>query len=163
MQGLGPSAYGLTPAQRRRRIDELLELVRLEDRRDAMAGDVAGKTVAVFGVTFKPNTDDMRDAPALTIVPALIGAGAKVRVCDPEGRKEGEALLPGVTWVEDAYETASGSDALVVITEWNQFRGLDLTRLAQSMRGKTLVDLRNIYSPADAEGAGFEYVGVGRG
>ena len=123
----------------------------------------SGKTVAVFGVTFKPLTDDMRDAPSLTIVPALIGAGATVRVCDPEGRKEGEALLPGVTWHEDAYETAKEADALVVITEWNQFRGLDLTRLAQSMRGKTLVDLRNIYAPDDAEQAGFAYTRRGPG
>jgi len=144
-------------------VNEARKRAMVDKIRDAMGGEVSGKTIAVFGVTFKPLTDDMRDAPALTIVPALIGAGAKVRVCDPEGRKEGEALLPGVTWVEDAYETASGSDALVVITEWNQFRGLDLTRLAQSMRGKTLVDLRNIYTPEDAEGAGFEYVGVGRG
>ena len=144
-------------------VNEARKRAMVDKIRDAMGDDVADKTVAVFGVTFKPNTDDMRDAPALTIVPALIGAGAKVRVCDPEGRKEGEALLPGVTWVEDAYETAFEADALVVITEWNQFRGLDLTRLAQSMRGKTLVDLRNIYSPEDADAAGFAYVGVGRG
>jgi len=131
--------------------------------REAMGDEVAGKTVAVFGVTFKPLTDDMREAPSLTIVPALIGAGAAVRVCDPEGRKEGAALLPGVDWHDDPYETASGADALVVLTEWNQFRGLDLARLAQSMRGKTLVDLRNIYTPEDAAAAGFAYTGVGRG
>ena len=131
--------------------------------REAMDDQIAGKTIAVYGVTFKPNTDDMRDAPALTIVPALIGAGATVRVCDPEGRKEGEALLPGAHWVEDPYATAADADALVVITEWNQFRALDLTRLAQSMRGKTLVDLRNIYAPTDAAAAGFTYTGVGRG
>ncbi|MEM9138224.1 MAG: UDP-glucose/GDP-mannose dehydrogenase family protein [Pseudomonadota bacterium] len=131
--------------------------------RDAMGDHMAGKTIAVFGVTFKPNTDDMRDAPALTIVPALIGAGATVRVCDPEGRKEGEALLPGVHWVEDPYDTAREADALVVITEWNQFRGLDLLRLAQGMRGDVLVDLRNIYSPEDAAEAGFAYTGIGRG
>ena len=131
--------------------------------RDAMDDDLRGKTVAVFGVTFKPNTDDMRDAPSLTIVPALIGAGAKVRVCDPEGRPEGEALLPGALWVEDAYAAAAEADVIVVITEWNQFRGLDLTRLAQSMRGKVMVDLRNIYDPEDAAVAGFAYTGIGRG
>ena len=128
----------------------------------AMGDDLAGKTVAVFGVTFKPLTDDMRDAPALTIVPALIGAGATVRVSDPEGEKEGAALLPGAAWVDDPYACAAQADALVVITEWNQFRGLDLTRLAQSMRGKVLVDLRNIYSPDDAAAAGFAYTGIGR-
>ncbi|MEM7188788.1 MAG: UDP-glucose/GDP-mannose dehydrogenase family protein [Pseudomonadota bacterium] len=144
-------------------VNEARKRAMVDKIKDAMDDRVSGKTVAVFGVTFKPNTDDMRDAPALTIVPALIGAGARVRVCDPEGLKEGEALLPGVEWVEDPYATAAEADALVVITEWNQFRGLDLTRLAQSMRGKTLVDLRNIYSPEDAATAGFEYVGVGRG
>jgi len=113
-------------------------------------------------VTFKPNTDDMREAPSLTIVPALIGAGTMVRICDPEGRKEGAALLPGAEWVEDAYACAAGADALVVLTEWNQFRGLDLARLAQAMRGRVLVDLRNIYSPEEAGAAGFAYTGVGR-
>ncbi len=127
----------------------------------AMDDRIAGKTIAVFGVTFKPNTDDMRAAPALTIVPALVGAGAEVRLCDPEGRKEGEALMPGATWIEDAYEAATEADALVVLTEWNQFRGLDLTRLAQSMKGRVLVDLRNIYRPDDARAAGFAYTGVG--
>ncbi|MEM9099316.1 MAG: UDP-glucose/GDP-mannose dehydrogenase family protein [Pseudomonadota bacterium] len=134
----------------------------VEKIREAMDGQVAGKRVTVLGVTFKPNTDDMREAPALTIVPALIGAGAQVTVVDPEGRKEGEALLPGVTWTEDAYEAAREADALVVLTEWNQFRGLDLVRLSQSMRGKVLVDLRNIYVPEDAREAGFAYHGVGR-
>ncbi len=134
----------------------------VEKIRAAMDDELAGKEITVLGVTFKPNTDDMRDSPSLTIVPALIGAGAKVTVVDPEGKKEGEALLPGVTWAEDAYSAARGSDAIVVLTEWNQFRGLDLTRLAQSMRGKVLVDLRNIYVPEDAREAGFDYSSVGR-
>ncbi|MEM7237497.1 MAG: UDP-glucose/GDP-mannose dehydrogenase family protein [Pseudomonadota bacterium] len=134
----------------------------VEKIRDAMDGQLAGMRIAVFGVTFKPLTDDMRDAPSLTIVPALIGAGAEVVVCDPEGRKEGEALLPGVTWALDPYATAENADALVVITEWNQFRGLDLVRLKKGMRGSVLVDLRNIYAPADAEAAGFAYTGIGR-
>ncbi|MEM9147621.1 MAG: UDP-glucose/GDP-mannose dehydrogenase family protein [Pseudomonadota bacterium] len=128
----------------------------------AMGDRICGKRIAVLGVTFKPNTDDMRDAPSLVIVPALIGAGAEVRLCDPEGRKEGEALLPGAVWVEDPYATAAEADALVVITEWNAFRGLDLKRLRQSMRGSLLIDLRNIYVPQEAKAAGFAYQSVGR-
>ena len=134
-----------------------------EKIRAAMNGRVSGKRLAVLGVTFKPNTDDMREAPSLTILPALIDAGAKVIVADPEGRKEGEALLPGVVWAEDAYEAAQGADALIVLTEWNQFRGLDLARLARSMRGRVMVDLRNIHTPEDAEDAGFDYTSIGRG
>ena len=128
----------------------------------ALDDRVAGRRIAVFGVTFKPETDDMRDAPSLTIVPALIGAGAKVVACDPHGRKEGEALLPGVEWVEDPYAAAQGADALVVLTEWNMFRALDLGRLHDVMVGNVLVDLRNIYQPAEARDAGFAYTGVGR-
>ncbi|MEM7527030.1 MAG: UDP-glucose/GDP-mannose dehydrogenase family protein [Pseudomonadota bacterium] len=130
---------------------------------EAMGDSVAGKTVGVLGVTFKPNTDDMRDAPALTVVPALIGAGAKVRATDPQGRKEGEALLPGVTWCEDAYEAAKGADAVVILTEWNEFRALDLSRLHDVVAEALMIDLRNVYRPADARGAGFRYVSVGRG
>jgi len=130
---------------------------------DMMDGQLAGKTVAVLGVTFKPNTDDMREAPSLTVIPALIGAGAKVRVVDPQGRREGEALLPGVNWVEDAYKAVQNADALVILTEWNEFRALDLERLAKRMAFPALADLRNIYSAQDAERAGFQrYVSVGR-
>ncbi len=123
---------------------------------------LAGKRVAVFGVTFKPNTDDMRESPSLVIVPALIGAGAEVRVCDPEGRKEGEALLPGAAWVPDPYEAVEQADGLVVLTEWNAFRALDLKRLRGAMKGDVLVDLRNIYDPEDARAAGFTYSSIGR-
>ena len=130
---------------------------------DLLDGQLAGKTIAVLGVTFKPNTDDMREAPALTVVPALIGAGAKVRVVDPQGRREGEALLPGVHWMEDAYKAVQNADALVILTEWNEFRGLDLKRLARRMANPVLADLRNIYSPRDAKRAGFvRYTSVGR-
>lgn len=129
---------------------------------DACDGKVAGKKIAVLGVTFKPDTDDMRDAPSLTIVPALIGAGAEVAVVDPEGRKEGEALLPGAIWEEDAYQAATDAHCLVIITEWNEFRGLDLARLNKAMNGDVMVDLRNIYRPDDARRAGFDYVSVGR-
>ncbi|MEI4264124.1 UDP-glucose dehydrogenase family protein [Roseovarius sp. D0-M9] len=122
-----------------------------------------GKRVGVLGVTFKPNTDDMRAAPSLTIVPALVGGGAKVRVSDPQGRREGEALLPGVEWVNDAYAAAKDADLLVVLTEWNEFRALDLKRIAKSMNTSRMADLRNIYTAKDAKEAGFEaYVSVGR-
>lgn len=123
---------------------------------------VKGKKIAVLGVTFKPNTDDMRDSPSLTIVPALVGAGADVHVVDPQGRKEGEELLPSVTWCDDPYEAAKDADALVVLTEWNEFRALDLKRLARDMKEAKMADLRNIYDPEEAMLAGFEYVSIGR-
>ena len=139
---------------KRRMIDKIVDLC---------GGSVNGKTLAVLGVTFKPNTDDMRDAPALTIVPALVGAGARVRVVDPQGRHEGEALLPGVQWVEDAYKAAQKADCIVILTEWNEFRGLDLGKLARRMAVPRMADLRNIYAAADAEKAGFvAYTSVGR-
>ena len=139
---------------KRRMIDRIVDLC---------GGSVNGKVVAVLGVTFKPNTDDMREAPALTIVPALVGGGAKVRVVDPQGRKEGETLLPGVKWMEDAYHAAQGAHALVILTEWNEFRALDLARIAKKMAVPAMADLRNIYAPRDAEKAGFTaYVSVGR-
>ena len=126
-------------------------------------GDVSGKTIAVLGVTFKPETDDMRDAPSLTIVPALLQAGAKVRVVDPEGRREGEALLNGADWIENAYDAVAGADAVVVLTEWNAFRALDLKRMAESMKTPLMADLRNIYNADDAGEAGFtNYTSVGR-
>ncbi|MGB0505583.1 MAG: UDP-glucose dehydrogenase family protein [Pikeienuella sp.] len=123
---------------------------------------MAGKKVAILGVTFKPDTDDMRDAPSLTIVPALIGAGAEVVLVDPEGRKEGEALLPGAKWAEDAYVAAQDADVVAILTEWNEFRALHLTRLHDVMRGDVMVDLRNIYRPEDAAQAGFNYSSIGR-
>ncbi len=131
--------------------------------RDLCGGSVNGKTLAVLGVTFKPETDDMREAPSLTIVPALVGQGAKVRVVDPHGRKEGEALLPGVSWEEDVYNAARDADCVVILTEWNAFRALDLKRLAGAMARPVMADLRNIYTPQDARAAGFlAYDGVGR-
>ena len=129
---------------------------------DAFDGKVAGKKIAVLGVTFKPDTDDMRDAPSLTIVPALIGAGADVVIVDPEGRKEGEALLPGATWEEDVYQAAADAHCIALLTEWNELRGLDLPRLNKLMSGDVMVDLRNVYRPDVARRAGFEYVSVGR-
>src|SRR6056297_495553 len=139
---------------KRRMIDKLL---------DMCGGTFNGKTIGILGVTFKPNTDDMREAPALTIVPALVGRGAKVRVVDPQGRREGEALLPGVEWHDDPYVAAEGADALVILTEWNEFRALDLGRLAETMEQARIADLRNIYSRDDVMAAGFTtYIAVGR-
>ena len=130
---------------------------------DICGGTFNGKIIAVLGVTFKPNTDDMRDAPSLTIIPVMVGNGAKVRVVDPQGRAEGEALLPGVNWFDDAYKAAQNADAVVILTEWNEFRALDLKRLARKMARPAMADLRNIYSPRDAKRAEFEeYVAVGR-
>ncbi|SLN59046.1 UDP-glucose 6-dehydrogenase TuaD [Roseovarius albus] len=130
---------------------------------DACDGSVNGKVITVLGVTFKPNTDDMRDAPSLTIIPTLIGNGAKVRVVDPQGRHEGEAMLPGVTWMEDPYVAADGADAIVVLTEWNEFRALDLAHITDKMNTPYMVDLRNIYSADEAIGAGLtRYISVGR-
>jgi UDPglucose 6-dehydrogenase len=106
----------------------------------------------------------MRDAPSLTVVPALVGGGAKVRVVDPHGKREGEALLPGVEWVEDPYAAAKGADCLLILTEWNQFRALDLPRIAKTMATPVMADLRNIYDRGDVLAAGFAaYDGVGRG
>ena len=139
---------------RRRMVDKVLDLA---------DGSVNGKTILVLGVTFKPNTDDMRDAPALTIVPALVGGGAKVRVVDPQGRREGEHMLPGVDWAHDPYAAAEGAHAVVILTEWNEFRALDLGRLAGAMATPRMADLRNVYAPEDVRTAGFEaYVAVGR-
>lgn len=139
---------------KRRMIDKVMELC--DD-------SVNNKTIAVFGVTFKPNTDDMRDAPALTIVPALVGAGAKVRVVDPQGRHEGEALLPGVEWLDDAYAAAKDAECVIILTEWNEFRALDLEALAKAMRTPKMADLRNVYERDDVMNAGFAaYTAVGR-
>jgi UDPglucose 6-dehydrogenase len=128
----------------------------------ACGGSVAGKTVAALGLTFKPNTDDMRDSPSLAILPALQQAGATVRAFDPEGMAEARKLMPEVTYCETAYEAMTGADAVVIITEWNEFRALDLARMRRLLRRPVLVDLRNIYNPEDMAAAGFEYSCIGR-
>lgn len=128
----------------------------------ACGGSVRGKTVGVLGVAFKPNTDDMRDAPSLAIVPALQDAGATVRAYDPAAMHEAKALLPGVHWCDDAYDVAVGADVLVIITEWNEFRALDLDRVGASMTQKVLVDLRNVYRAEDVRAMGFRYTSIGR-
>ena len=114
---------------------------------DACGSDVAGKTIAILGLTFKPNTDDMRESPSLDIVPALQAAGASVRAFDPEGMEEAKKILDGVTWCEDTYDAIKGSDAVAIVTEWNEFRSLDFARMKELMRSPILVDLRNIYEP----------------
>jgi UDPglucose 6-dehydrogenase len=128
----------------------------------AAGGSVAGKTVGVLGVTFKPNTDDMRDAPSLAIIPALQAAGAKVQAYDPAGMKEAAHLLPGVQWKDDAYAAVEGADVAAFLTEWNELRALDLDRVCALMRRPSIVDLRNIYNPADMAAAGFFYSSIGR-
>jgi UDPglucose 6-dehydrogenase len=139
---------------KRRMIDKAL---------DMCGGSFNGCTVAVLGVTFKPNTDDMRESPSLTIVPAMIGAGAKVNVVDPQGRREGEHLLPGVQWHADAYSAAKDADLVLILTEWNEFRALDLKRLARSMKTARMADFRNIYDRATVLEHGFAaYDSVGR-
>ncbi len=145
------------------RVNDEIKHRMIEKILDLCGGTVNGKVIAVLGVTFKPNTDDMRDAPSLTIIPALVGGGAKVRVVDPQGYHEGEALLPGVKWEENAYKAAQNAEALVILTEWNEFRALDLKRLARRMATPALADLRNIYSAKDVKQAGFAaFVGVGK-
>jgi UDPglucose 6-dehydrogenase len=127
-----------------------------------IADDLTGKTVGVLGLTFKPNTDDMRDAPSLDIVPALQALGAKIQAFDPEGGHEARQLLRDVEFKNDPYEVATGADALVIITEWDQFRALDLDRVKLLMNAPVLVDLRNIYKPDDVRNRGFKYASIGR-
>ncbi len=128
----------------------------------ACGGSVEGKTIAVLGLTFKPNTDDMRESASLAIIPALQGAGATVRAFDPEGMDEAKKLLDGVTFCDGAYAAMDGADAVVILTEWNEFRALDLRRVRELLRSPTIIDLRNIYKPADMADAGFYYFSIGR-
>ena len=130
--------------------------------RAACGGCLEGKTIAILGVTFKPNTDDMREAPSLSIIPALQADGARIRAYDPQGMRDARTLLPGVEWCEDAYETMDGADAVALLTEWNEFRGLDLERCRSLLAEPVMVDLRNIYNPDDMHAAGFRYSCVGR-
>lgn len=129
----------------------------------AMAGGAKGKTVAVLGVTFKPNTDDMRESASLVIIPELQKAGADIRAYDPQGMKEAAKLIKGnVTWCNDAYAAMEGADALVILTEWNEFRSLDLKKVKSLLKSPLVVDLRNVYKRQDMQKHGFHYVSVGR-
>ena len=142
-----------TPRARRRMTDKIVQ---------ACGGSVAGKTVAVLGVTFKPNTDDVRESPSLVILPGLAERGATVRAFDPAGMDEARSILGGVDWCPDAYDAMADADALVILTEWNEFRALDLARVKGLMRTPLIVDLRNIYEPEEVAAAGFRYVSIGR-
>jgi UDPglucose 6-dehydrogenase len=129
----------------------------------ALGGDVAGKRIGVLGLAFKPNTDDMREAPSIPLIRGLVERGAKVAAFDPVAREQAEKVFEGVEFAPNAYAAANGADALVIVTEWDEFRALDLRKIAGSMRGKTLVDLRNVYSADEAAEAGLVHSGVGRG
>jgi UDPglucose 6-dehydrogenase len=128
----------------------------------ACGGTVAGKTIAVLGLTFKPNTDDMRDSPSLAILPRLAAAGAAIRAFDPAGIDEARNLMPDLVYCEDAYGAAEGADALVLLTEWNEFRALDLARIGRLLAEPLVIDLRNIYQPAEMAAAGLSYISIGR-
>ena len=151
------------------RIVEAVTIVN-DERKDRMAvkivaacgGSVDGKVIAILGLTFKPNTDDMREAPSLGIIAGLQAGGAKIRAFDPEGMDEAKALVDGVEWCEDAYDAVTGAEALTIVTEWNEFRALDLERVKSLMKSPVMVDLRNIYDPDEMAAAGFRYTCVGR-
>ena len=144
------------------KVNEDVKRRMIEKLRDLCEGSFNGKKVAVLGVTFKPNTDDMRDAPSLTIVPALIGGGAEVHAVDPQGKHEGEALLPHVIWQTDAYDAAKDADLVVILTEWNEFRNPDFKQVAEALNEKIIFDGRNALNPKDIKRHGFEYYCIGR-
>jgi UDPglucose 6-dehydrogenase len=128
----------------------------------AMGGDVRGKTIAILGLTFKPNTDDMRDSPAIAVIQALQDAGAKVQAHDPEGVEQAKLVLQNVDYRDGPYEVIKGADAVVILTEWNAYRALDLARVKSLLSSPIMVDLRNVYNPAEIKAAGFSYTGIGR-
>jgi UDPglucose 6-dehydrogenase len=128
----------------------------------ACGGSVRDKSIAVLGLSFKPNTDDMRDAPSIALVTALEDSGAKVRAFDPAAMEQAKPLMPRVTFCEDAYACAQGAEALVIVTEWDAFRALDLDRLKNEMAAPVMVDLRNVYRPEELRRRGFKYASIGR-
>ena len=148
------TVIGVNDARRRAMADKVVA---------ACGGSLDGKTVAVLGLTFKPNTDDMRDAPSLAIVPALKAQGARVRAYDPHGMPEARKLMPRLEIAANSYACVQGADAMLILTEWDQFRALDLDRVKAALRSPVIVDLRNIYKPGDVTAKGFTYISVGRG
>ncbi len=130
--------------------------------REALGGSEAGKTIAVLGLTFKPETDDMRDAPALTILPALVEKGAKIRAHDPHGMEVAKELMPELEYADDPYKACKGANCVILMTEWNEYRSLDLDKISETMKDKIFVDLRNVYDPKVLKKKGFNYFGVGR-
>jgi UDPglucose 6-dehydrogenase len=143
------------------RLNEL-QRARMVEKVARALGEVPGKTVGVLGLAFKPNTDDVREAPALDLIRALVERGARVRAFDPAAMPQAARMLPDVAYCTDAYDAAAGADVLVLVTEWNQFRNLDFPRLKAVMRQPSLVDLRNVYEPHRVRELGFHYEGVGR-
>jgi UDPglucose 6-dehydrogenase len=143
-------------------VNDKRKLALAERVRKAAGGDLTGKTVGILGLTFKPNTDDMRDSPSLAVVPALQAMGARVQAYDPQGMREAAHLFSDLDLKKGPYEVAEGADVLVILTEWNQFRALDLKRVKGLMKAPVLVDLRNVYKTAEARAAGFEYSSIGR-
>jgi UDPglucose 6-dehydrogenase len=154
--GVEMSVVSAAVKANRRQIKWMCEKIR------SAAGDLKGKTVAVLGLSFKPNTDDMRDAPSVAIIRDLLACGANVRAFDPEAMANAKKELAGITYCPDAYEACSGADALVIVTEWNQFRNLDLMKVKGLMRSPVFLDLRNIYAPDKMRSMGFDYYSVGR-
>jgi UDPglucose 6-dehydrogenase len=131
--------------------------------RDMLGGTEEGKTIAVLGLTFKPETDDMRDAPAVTILPALLEKGARIKAHDPKGMQEAKKYLPAeIEYAKNAYDACENADAVVLLTEWNQYRALDLPRIRELLNSPVFIDLRNVYDPQKMKSLGFQYTGVGR-
>jgi UDPglucose 6-dehydrogenase len=128
----------------------------------ALGGSVRGKKIALLGLAFKPNTDDMRDAPSLAIVASLVGGGADVHAYDPKSMVEARPLMPEVTFHDEAYSALEGADAMAIVTEWDAFRALDLDRIKGLLKQPIIVDLRNVYRPAEVRKRGFTYVGIGQ-
>jgi len=143
-------------------VNDQRKVLMAERVRDALGGSLQGKKVAVLGLTFKPNTDDMRDAPSLSLIAGLQKGGAEVAAFDPVGIEQARTMLDGVTFADDSYSVVDGADALVLVTEWDEFRALDLKEVARRMRGNALIDLRNIYEPGEVTRVGLTYRGVGR-
>ena len=147
------TVVAVNDARKRRMVNKIVE---------ACGGSVEGKTIAVLGLTFKPNTDDMRDSPSLDVLPGLTQRGARVRAFDPQGMREAKRLFNGIDWCDDSYSTMDGADCLAIITEWNEFRALDLQRAKRLLKTPIMVDLRNIYRLDEMRIAGFDYHSVGR-
>jgi UDPglucose 6-dehydrogenase len=158
----GEAGGGLAIVETVLRVNEARKRRMADKIAAACGGNLAGKSLAVLGLTFKPNTDDMRDAPSLEILPRLIAAGARIRAFDPEGMDEAKKLIPELVYCRDAYQTMEGADALILLTEWNEFRGLDLGRVRDLLASPLVIDLRNIYQPQEMTAAGFSYLSIGR-
>jgi UDPglucose 6-dehydrogenase len=150
---LAPAVDRVNTQQRYRMVEKIVR---------ALGGTVAGKTIGILGLSFKPNTDDLRESPALTIIPALQKQGAKIKAYDPASMPIAQELLQDVEYCQDAYATCAGCDVVVLVTEWNQFRALDLPRVHSLLNQPVLVDLRNVYEPETIKRLGFQYAGVGR-